>query len=78
IPPIAQDGPNLSIRKFRKDMLKSADLESMQTIDQSIFEFFQEAVGNRSKIIVIRRTVTGKTTNHNELTQKNNIKQHLN
>lgn len=50
IPPIALDGPCLSIRKFRKDMLKSSDLIAMQTVDLSIFEFFQDAVGKRCNI----------------------------
>ncbi|KAA8694203.1 proteinral secretion pathway/type 4 pilus assembly protein [Pseudomonas syringae pv. helianthi] len=69
IPPIALDGPCLSIRKFRKDMLKSADLVAMQTIDQSIFEFFQEAVGKRCNILVSGGTGTGKTTMLNVLSQ---------
>ncbi|EPN55226.1 type II/IV secretion system protein, partial [Pseudomonas syringae pv. actinidiae ICMP 19079] len=62
IPPIALDGPCLSIRKFRKDMLKSADLVAMQTIDHPIFEFFQEAVGKRCNVLVSGGTGTGKTT----------------
>ena len=51
IPPIALDGPCLSIRKFRKDMLKSSDLMAMQTIDLAIFEFLQEAVGDRKSVV---------------------------
>lgn len=69
IPPIALDGPCLSIRKFRKDMLKSADLVAMQTIDQMIFDFFEEAVGKRCNILVSGGTGTGKTTLLNVLSQ---------
>jgi pilus assembly protein CpaF len=69
IPPIALDGPCLSIRKFRKDMLKSADLMAMQTIDQAIFEFFEEAVSKRCNILVSGGTGTGKTTLLNVLSQ---------
>ena len=69
IPPIALDGPCLSIRKFRKDMLKSSDLVAMQTIDQNIFEFFQEAVGKRCNILISGGTGTGKTTLLNILSQ---------
>jgi pilus assembly protein CpaF len=69
IPPIALDGPCLSIRKFRKDMLKSADLVAMQTIDQSIFDFFEEAVGKRCNVLVSGGTGTGKTTLLNVLSQ---------
>ncbi len=50
-------------------MLKSADLVAMQTIDQSIFEFFQEAVGKRCNILVSGGTGTGKTTMLNVLSQ---------
>jgi pilus assembly protein CpaF len=69
IPPIALDGPCLSIRKFRKDMLKSADLVAMQTIDQAIFDFFEEAVGKRCNVLVSGGTGTGKTTLLNVLSQ---------
>ncbi len=69
IPPIALDGPCLSIRKFRKDMFKSADLVAMQTIDQPIFEFFEEAVRKRCNILVSGGTGTGKTTLLNILSQ---------
>ena len=68
IPPIALDGPCLSIRKFRKDMLNSTDLVAM-TIDQAIFEFFQEAVGKRCNILISGGTGTGKTTLLNILSQ---------
>jgi len=69
IPPIALDGPCLSIRKFRKDMLKSADLMATQTIDQAIYDFIQEAVGKRCNILVSGGTGTGKTTMLNILSQ---------
>lgn len=69
IPPIALDGPCLSIRKFRKDMLKSADLMATQTIDQAIYDFIQEAVGKRCNILISGGTGTGKTTMLNILSQ---------
>jgi len=69
IPPIALDGPCLSIRKFRKDMLKSTDLMATQTIDQAIYDFIQEAVGKRCNILVSGGTGTGKTTMLNILSQ---------
>ncbi len=77
IPPIALDGPCLSIRKFRKDMLKSNDLVAMQTIDQAILEFFQEAVGKRCNILISGGTGTGKTTLLNILSQLINPHQRL-
>ena len=69
IPPIALDGPCLSIRKFRKDMLKSTDLMAMQTIDQAIFDFIHEAVSKRCNILISGGTGTGKTTLLNILIQ---------
>lgn len=69
IPPIALDGPCLSIRKFRKDMLNSTDLVAMHTIDQDILEFFQESVGKRCNVLISGGTGTGKTTLLNILSQ---------
>lgn len=77
IPPIALDGPCLSIRKFRKDMLKSSDLVAMQTIDQAIFDFFKEAVGKRCNILISGGTGTGKTTLLNILSQLINPRERL-
>jgi len=69
IPPVALDGPCLSIRKFRKDMLKSADLLATRTIDQGILDFIQLAVARRCNILVSGGTGTGKTTMLNILSQ---------
>jgi pilus assembly protein CpaF len=77
IPPIALDGPCVSIRKFRKDMLKGADLVAMQTIDQPIFDFFENAVGKRCNVLISGGTGTGKTTMLNVLSQLINSHQRL-
>lgn len=69
IPPVALDGPCLSIRKFRRDMLKSADLLATRAIDQAIFDFLERAVGRRCNILVSGGTGTGKTTLLNILSQ---------
>ena len=69
IPPVALDGPCLSIRKFRQDMLKSADLLATRAIDQAIFDFFERAVARRCNILVSGGTGTGKTTLLNILSQ---------
>ncbi|HDS1735836.1 CpaF family protein [Pseudomonas hunanensis] len=69
IPPVALDGPCLSIRKFRSDMLKSADLLATRAIDQGILEFLERAVGRRCNILVSGGTGTGKTTLLNILSQ---------
>jgi pilus assembly protein CpaF len=77
IPPIALDGPCVSIRKFRKDMLKSADLVAMQTIDQSIYDFLESAVSKRCNILISGGTGTGKTTMLNVMSQMIQTQQRL-
>ena len=69
IPPVALDGPCLSIRKFRKDMLKSADLLATRAIDPGIMTFFELAVSKRCNVLVSGGTGTGKTTLLNILSQ---------
>ncbi|MDE1195075.1 ATPase [Pseudomonas sp. Bc-h] len=77
IPPIALDGPCVSIRKFRKDMLKSSDLVAMQTIDQPIYDFLESAVSKRCNILISGGTGTGKTTMLNVLSQMIHSQQRL-
>jgi pilus assembly protein CpaF len=77
IPPIALDGPCVSIRKFRKDMLRSSDLVAMQTIDQPIYDFLESAVSKRCNILISGGTGTGKTTMLNVLSQMIHTQQRL-
>ncbi|MNZ12293.1 putative conjugal transfer protein [compost metagenome] len=67
IPPIALDGPCLSIRKFRRDLLQSADLLASQSIDEAILQFLRQAVAQRCNVLVSGGTGTGKTTMLNVL-----------
>ncbi|MBL1376603.1 CpaF family protein [Zobellella iuensis] len=69
IPPVAIDGPALSVRKFRKDMLKSADLLASGSLDKAMLEFLELAVSRRCNILVSGGTGTGKTTMLNMLSQ---------
>jgi len=69
IPPVALDGPCLSIRKFRKDLLKSADLLASRSLDLSVMEFLRVAVESRCNIMISGGTGTGKTTMLNLLSQ---------
>lgn len=69
IPPVALDGPCLSVRKFSREMLNSKDLIAAGSINQDIFEFFTVMVNKRCNVLVSGGTGTGKTTMLNMLSQ---------
>jgi pilus assembly protein CpaF len=69
IPPVALDGPCLSIRKFRKDPLQAADLLAYGTADQQIIDFLRRAVEKRCNILISGGTGAGKTTLLNVLSR---------
>lgn len=69
IPPVALDGPCLSVRKFSKDMLSSHDLIAARSIDHKILEFFHLMVSKRCNVLISGGTGTGKTTMLNMLSQ---------
>ncbi|MBS1188253.1 MAG: cpaF [Rhodocyclaceae bacterium] len=62
IPPVALEGPCLSIRKFRKDPLQAGDLLTYGTVDQTVLDFLLRAVEKRCNILVSGGTGAGKTT----------------
>lgn len=62
IPPVALDGPLLTIRKFSKDPYQVSDLIGFGTITQEGASFVQACVLARANIIVSGGTGTGKTT----------------
>lgn len=62
IPPLAVDGPLLSIRKFAVDPLTVADLMNFRSITQPIAEFLKAAVKARTNILISGGTGSGKTT----------------
>ncbi|MDE0855866.1 MAG: CpaF family protein [Nevskia sp.] len=69
IPPIALDGPCLSIRKFRKSPLTATDLLAMGSITEAELEFLRQRVEKRTNLIVVGGTGSGKTTFLNLLSQ---------
>jgi pilus assembly protein CpaF len=69
IPPLALDGPCLSIRKFRKEPLQASDLIASGTFDEGMFHFLQAAVSRRSNILISGGTGSGKTTLLNVLSR---------
>jgi pilus assembly protein CpaF len=62
IPPLALDGPALSIRRFRTDRLGSQDMVERDTLTQPMLDFLNAAVACRTNIIVSGGTGAGKTT----------------
>jgi len=69
IPPLALDGPCLSIRKFRKQPLLSGDLLQYGTLDNDMLAFLTAAVERRCNLIVSGGTGAGKTTLLNVLSR---------
>ncbi len=69
IPPIALDGPSISIRKFRAQPLTVDDLIRMGSLSRGLADFLQDAVARRTSMIVVGGTGTGKTTVLNMLSR---------
>jgi len=62
IPPLAVDGPILSIRKFSVDPYTSKDLLNFKTLTPGMVEFLRAAVKARINVLVTGGTGSGKTT----------------
>lgn len=68
VPPLALDGPTLTIRKFKKDKLKLEDLVNFRSITPSGAKLLS-VIGNcRLNVLVSGGTGSGKTTLLNALT----------
>ncbi|MCK4857704.1 MAG: CpaF family protein [candidate division Zixibacteria bacterium] len=62
IPPVALDGPILSIRKFRKDVLSMDDLIENNSLTPPMIQFLEGSVRARLNILISGGTGAGKTT----------------
>ena len=62
IPPIALDGPLVSIRRFAADPLKSSDLVRYGSITDEMLQFLAACVRARINVLVSGGTGSGKTT----------------
>lgn len=62
IPPLALDGPILSIRKFRADVLSMDDLLKGNCLNSAMIQFLKAAVATRLNILISGGTGAGKTT----------------
>lgn len=62
VPPLAIDGPILSIRKFSKNMLALEDLVRMNALTAGIGELLKGIVQARLSVVISGGTGSGKTT----------------
>lgn len=62
IPPLALDGPTLSIRRFAIDLLRVDDLVKLRTLTPMMAEFLKGIVAARLNILISGGTGSGKTT----------------
>ncbi len=69
IPPLAIDGPCISIRKFKSKSMSLDDLVKTATLSKKMADFIKIAVKCRRNIIIFGGTGSGKTTLLNALSQ---------
>jgi pilus assembly protein CpaF len=62
IPPLAVDGPCMSIRRFGRERLNSQDLLANKTLTPAMLELLQGCVKARLNIVISGGTGAGKTT----------------
>lgn len=62
IPPLALDGPVVSIRRFPADPLRAEDLLQLGSFTPDMLDFLRTAVEKRCNILISGGTSSGKTT----------------
>jgi pilus assembly protein CpaF len=62
LPPLALDGPCMTIRKFSRDKLRPNDLLTIGSARSEMIQFLELAVKSRLSILVSGGTSSGKTT----------------
>jgi len=67
IPPVAVDGPHITIRKFLQTKISMDDLVSMDALTPYMAKFLEACVVTRLNILVTGNTSSGKTTVLNAL-----------
>ena len=67
IPPLALDGPALSIRRFGADPVRIQDLLHYKSISQEMVDFLSACVISKLNIMIVGGTGSGKTTLLNNL-----------
>jgi pilus assembly protein CpaF len=62
IPPLAVDGPLLSIRRFPAERLKAEDMVTLRALTRPMLDFLSHAVRARLNVLISGGTGAGKTT----------------
>jgi pilus assembly protein CpaF len=62
LPPVAEGGPHLAIRKFFRERMEPEDLTTFGTWNQALIEFLNACVAARLNMILSGSTGSGKTT----------------
>lgn len=62
IPPVAIDGPSLTVRKFNKDKLQVQQLVDLGSLTPQMAEFLRVCVISRLNVVISGGTGSGKTT----------------
>jgi pilus assembly protein CpaF len=70
IPPLAVDGPHLSIRRFKQDVLSGNDLLEKDTLTQAMLDLLEGCVKARLNVLISGGTGAGKTTLLNVLSSR--------
>ncbi len=69
IPPLALDGPSLSIRRFGRHVITSDEMVSYQTVMSGMLKFLAACVQAKVTILISGGTGSGKTTTLNALSR---------
>src|SRR6202021_3024822 len=77
IPPLAVDGPLLSIRRFSQDKLMPSDLVERKALAPGMMELLEACVKAKMNIIIAGGTGAGKTTLLNALSAFINPKERI-
>lgn len=68
MPPLAINGPYITIRKFPEVPITADDLIKNKTLNKEIYDFLKTAVENKKNILISGSTAAGKTTTLSALT----------
>jgi pilus assembly protein CpaF len=69
IPPLALDGPALSIRRFGRHVITSEEMLANRTLTQGMLRFLAGCVQSKATVLVSGGTGSGKTTTLNALSR---------